>query len=69
MVICTTGNAIITNDDGRMIKFRHKCPGCGWVDNCMEDLCSIPSGTVRKCSTYYCSSCHKDMGAFEFKRV
>ena len=69
MVICTSGNAIITNDDGRMIKFRHKCPSCGNVNNNLEDLCSIISGSVCKCSTYRCSKCGKDIGSFEFKRV
>lgn len=69
MVICLSGNAIITNDDGRMIKYRQTCPGCGWVDKHSESLCSIPSGTVSQHFSGSCSSCHKSLGTFEFKRV
>lgn len=66
MVICTSGNAVITSDDGRMIKYRHQCPNCGYVDN-QEHLCSV-SGRVSQCYTYSCSKCHKPLGDFKFER-
>ena len=66
MVICTSGNAVITKDDGRMINFKYQCPSCGYVDN-QEHLCSV-SGRVTQCTTYYCSKCHKPIGDFKFER-
>lgn len=68
MVICTSGNAVILKDDGRMINYRRQCPSCGYVDEHELASCSIPSGKVRQNFTYRCSKCHKDMGAFEFER-
>lgn len=67
MVICISGNAIITKDDGRMIHYRYQCHNCGYVDT-QESLCSISSGTVIQHTTYHCSKCHKPVGNFEFKR-
>ena len=67
MVICTSGNAIITKDDGRMIKYRHQCRNCGYVDN-QEDLCSIPSGRVSQWYSGSCPKCYKPFGKFEFER-
>lgn len=67
MVICTSGNAVITSDDGRMIKYKHQCPSCGYVDN-QENLCSISSGKVSQNFSYSCSKCHKSLGSFEFER-
>ena len=68
MVICTSGNAVIVKDDGRMISYKHKCPCCGHVDNQVQ-LCSISSGSVRQSFSYSCSSCHEDLGSFEFERL
>lgn len=67
MVFCTSGNAIITSDDGRMIKYRRQCPNCGHVDN-QESLCSISSGKVCQNVTSSCSKCYKQFWKFEFER-
>lgn len=66
MVICTSGNAVITSDDGRMIKYRYKCPSCGYVDN-QESLCSV-SGRVKQNTTVSCFKCRKTIWGFEFER-
>jgi len=66
MVICTSGNAIVTSDNGLMIRYISKCPNCGHVDN-QERICSV-SGRVTDNSTYSCSKCHKPVGAFKFER-
>lgn len=67
MVICTSGNAVITKDDGKMIRYRHKCPSCGYVDS-QEHLCSISSGRVCQCFTFSCSKCRTRLGDFKFER-
>ena len=69
MVICTSGNVVITGDDGNMVKFKHKCPYCGYVDDHIEDLCSIVSGSVKVHSSYRCFKCGQDMGCYEFRRT
>ena len=49
MVICTSGNAVITSDNGNMIHYKYKCPSCGYVDS-QEHLCSVSSRTSQMSS-------------------
>lgn len=67
MVVCTSGNAIIIKDDGKMITYKHKCPNCGQIGY-QERLCGISSGRVKQCFGASCSNCHKNLGDFEFER-
>jgi len=67
MVVCTSGNAVIVNDNGNMITYKPQCPSCGYVDT-QGRLCSISSGKVTQCSTFSCSKCRKSFGDFKFER-
>ena len=66
MVICTSGNAIITKENGNTIGYKPQCPNCGQLDS-QERLCSV-SGRVTQCTTVYCSKCRKSYGDFKFER-
>ena len=67
MVRCTSRNAVIVKDDGRMIRYHHLCPSCGYEDN-QEQLCSLVSGSTSQRFTYRCRKCGKDLGSFDFRR-
>ena len=66
MVICTSGNAVITSDNGNMIHYKYKCPSCGYVDS-QERLCSVSSRTSQM-SSVSCPKCRKPFGDFKFER-
>lgn len=67
MVICTSGNAVVVSDDGKMIKYRKKCPQCGVLDS-QESLCSILSGRVSNHYSACCGRCGRPWGSFDFER-
>lgn len=66
MMVCTSGNAVIVSDDGRMIKYKYMCPSCGHVDN-QEHNCSISARVSQSC-TSSCPKCRKNYGTFKFER-
>lgn len=67
MVSCTSGNAIIVSDNGKMIEYRKCCPKCGYTDSQTHQT-YISSGRVGVHYSASCMKCGKPWGCFDFER-